>query len=69
MKRKKVDDNEEQKESPENSESFAGSEEASDSFDDDFGQDEEGEDELPPVDDEFDVEAYLKWRKEHPDEE
>ncbi len=32
----------------------------SDSFDDDFGSCD-GEDE-PPCDDEFDVEAYLKWR-------
>ena len=38
-----------------------------DSFDDDFEAVDE-EDELPGEDDEFDMEAYLKWRAENPDE-
>ncbi len=39
-----------------------------DSFDDDFDAADE-EDELPPgEDDDFDMEAYLKWRAENPDE-
>ena len=41
--------------------------EASDSFDDDF-EDEEGEEEdALQGEDDFDVEAYLKWRQENPD--
>ena len=38
-----------------------------DSFDEDFDADD-AEDELPGEDDEFDMEAYLKWRSENPDE-
>lgn len=37
-----------------------------DSFDDDFDANDE-EDELPGEDDDFDMEAYLKWRAENPD--
>ncbi len=37
-----------------------------DSFDEDFDADD-AEDELPGEDDEFDMEAYLKWRAENPD--
>ena len=48
----------------------AGSEDE-DSFESDFGE-EDAEDEAVEEgdeEDEFDVEAYLKWRKEHPDSE
>lgn len=38
-----------------------------DSFDEDFDAADE-EDELPGDDDEFDMEAYLKWRAENPDD-
>ena len=49
----------------------ADDEEGEDSFDDDFGLDEEGEDEAVDESDgaDFDVEAYIKWRQENPDQE
>ena len=39
-----------------------------DSFDEDFGSKEE-EEETHGDDDNFDIEAYKKWRAEHPDSE
>ena len=68
LKRKKVDEEEEKVPNKEDDGEFAPEgDSGSDSFDEDFGSCD-GEDE-PPCDDEFDVEAYLKWRKDHPDEE
>ena len=60
--RKKVDHDEEEKVGKDDDGEYSNDnvEAHSDSFDDDFGSCD-GEDE-PPCDDEFDVEAYLKWR-------
>ena len=44
----------------------AGGDGKDDSFDSDFNENLE-EDELAGEDDEFDMEAYLKWRAENPD--
>ena len=50
----------------EDSEDFDAAGGDDDSFDDDFDANDE-EDELPGDDDDFDLEAYLKWRAENPD--
>ena len=50
----------------EDSEDFHAAGDVEDSFDSDFGEPESPED-LEKDDDEFDVEAYLKWRQENPD--
>jgi len=53
---------------PDDSEDFEeGQEGNDDSLDDDFDAAED-EDELPGEEDKFDMEAYLKWRAENPDD-
>ena len=55
------------KEDESESASYGNVEGSQDSFDDDFGSNEE--EEPHGDDDNFDIEAYKKWRAEHPDSE
>lgn len=63
----KDDDEEEKGEDGDEGDFDADGGDDDDSFDDDFDENASG-DEIAGEDDEFDMEAYLKWRAENPDD-